>query len=257
MSITDSVPGMRAGSTTRNVIVGVGYLILASVALTFLPVVVGIAVGANVGGSADRLSSVPGVGSGGGVVSGVAVGVYSFALLGVLGAVLPDDGSPEETRQRIDGAAATATDTEPRATTHTATPGTTATETAIPTPTVTPTLTPTTTPTSTPTATSTPTPTATPTSTLTPTSTATATPTPTPTATPTPTPTPTPTATPTSTPIPASMNEEVDIPPLPSDGDYDCSHFDTGRQAQAVYEQDTSDPHGLDGDDDGEACESL
>lgn len=241
MSITDSVPGMRAGSTTRNVIVGVGYLILASVALTFLPVVVGIAVGANVGGSADRLSSVPGVGSGGGVVSGVAVGVYSFALLGVLGAVLPDDGSPEETRQRIDGAAATATDTEPRATTHTATPGTTATETAIPTPTVTPTLTPTTTPTSTPTATSTPTPTATPTSTLTPTSTATATPTP----------------TPTSTPIPASMNEEVDIPPLPSDGDYDCSHFDTGRQAQAVYEQDTSDPHGLDGDDDGEACESL
>lgn len=31
-------------------------------------------------------------------------------------------------------------------------------------------------------------------------------------------------------------------------GDYDCADFNT----QAVYEQDTSDPHGLDGDDDGE-----
>ncbi len=32
-------------------------------------------------------------------------------------------------------------------------------------------------------------------------------------------------------------------------GDYDCADFNT----QAVYEQDTCDPHGLDGDDDGEA----
>lgn len=48
-----------------------------------------------------------------------------------------------------------------------------------------------------------------------------------------------------------------DIPPPPADGDYNCSDFDTHDQAQEVYERDTSDPHGLDGDDDGIACESL
>lgn len=47
------------------------------------------------------------------------------------------------------------------------------------------------------------------------------------------------------------------LPPLPPDGDYDCSHFDTQKQAQQVLERDSSDPHRLDGDDDGVACESL
>lgn len=48
-----------------------------------------------------------------------------------------------------------------------------------------------------------------------------------------------------------------DIPPLPPDGDYDCSHFDTQDQAQQVLENTPGDPHRLDGDDDGIACESL
>jgi hypothetical protein len=42
---------------------------------------------------------------------------------------------------------------------------------------------------------------------------------------------------------------------------YDCSDFDTQEEAQAVYDQDTSDPYGLDEDDpspdDGIACEAL
>ncbi len=41
---------------------------------------------------------------------------------------------------------------------------------------------------------------------------------------------------------------------------YDCSDFDTQEEAQAVYEEDTSDPYGLDEDDgadDGIACETL
>ncbi|WP_336346114.1 CHRD domain-containing protein [Halalkalicoccus ordinarius] len=42
-----------------------------------------------------------------------------------------------------------------------------------------------------------------------------------------------------------------------SDDDLDCEDFDTQEEAQEVYEQDTSDPHGLDGDNDGEACETL
>ena len=46
--------------------------------------------------------------------------------------------------------------------------------------------------------------------------------------------------------------------PTPSVGDLDCSDFATQAEAQQVYNQDTSDPHGLDGSpQDGMACESL
>lgn len=72
----------------------------------------------------------------------------------------------------------------------------------------------------------------------------------------TPTPTESPTPSPTLTP-PSEDGDEIDLPPLPADGDYDCGHFETQEQAQYVYEQDTSDPHRLDGDNDGVACESL
>ena len=84
---------------------------------------------------------------------------------------------------------------------------------------------------------------------------------PTSTATPEPTPTGTPTATPTpesATSTPSSEGGNgIDLPAEPSEGDYDCDDFETQEQAQDVYEQDTSDPHGLDSDDDGEACEGL
>ena len=39
--------------------------------------------------------------------------------------------------------------------------------------------------------------------------------------------------------------------------DLDCSDFSTQAQAQAVYNQDPSDPNGLDADNDGLACEAL
>ena len=39
--------------------------------------------------------------------------------------------------------------------------------------------------------------------------------------------------------------------------DLDCADFDTQEEAQAVLEEDLSDPHGLDGDNDGVACETL
>lgn len=38
---------------------------------------------------------------------------------------------------------------------------------------------------------------------------------------------------------------------------YNCSDFDTWEEAQDVYESDDSDPHYLDGDNDGIACEEL
>jgi hypothetical protein len=39
--------------------------------------------------------------------------------------------------------------------------------------------------------------------------------------------------------------------------DLNCSDFATQEEAQAVYNQDPSDPNGLDRDNDGIACESL
>lgn len=47
------------------------------------------------------------------------------------------------------------------------------------------------------------------------------------------------------------------IPPLPSDGNYDCADFETQAQAVVVLKQDPSDPHYLDGDGDGIPCEDL
>ncbi len=47
------------------------------------------------------------------------------------------------------------------------------------------------------------------------------------------------------------------IPPVPSDGDYNCSDFETQQQARAVLDRDPSDPHNLDGDGEGVPCESL
>ena len=75
---------------------------------------------------------------------------------------------------------------------------------------------------------------------------------PTPASLPTGAPTPTPVLTPTPTPM------SVDFPkPLP---DRNCSDFDTWSEAQAFYEEQggpESDPHKLDRDGDGVACQSL
>ncbi|MGP1385156.1 MAG: thermonuclease family protein [Thainema sp.] len=64
-----------------------------------------------------------------------------------------------------------------------------------------------------------------------------------------------------SSPVPTSQP-----PNLPSTGDNlpacinsdcDCSDFSTQAEAQRVLEAFPGDPHRLDGDDDGQACESL
>ena len=51
--------------------------------------------------------------------------------------------------------------------------------------------------------------------------------------------------------------EEINVPPLPPDSDYDCDDFETQQQAQYVLETEAGDPHGLDRDGDEFACESL
>lgn len=39
--------------------------------------------------------------------------------------------------------------------------------------------------------------------------------------------------------------------------DFDCADFATQEEAQAEFDKDRSDPHGLDADSDGIACETL
>jgi hypothetical protein len=56
---------------------------------------------------------------------------------------------------------------------------------------------------------------------------------------------------------PKSSRTDAAVPPLPSDGNYDCADFETRAQAMAVLKQDPSDPHYLDGDGDGIPCEDL
>jgi Protein of unknown function (DUF1524)/Excalibur calcium-binding domain len=54
-----------------------------------------------------------------------------------------------------------------------------------------------------------------------------------------------------------SPGKGLEIPPLPSDGNYDCADFETRAQATAVLNRDAGDPHYLDGDSDGIPCEDL
>lgn len=122
---------------------------------------------------------------------------------------------------------------------------------------------PTMTPSMTATATSTGTATATPTLTGTPTATGTATQTRTPTTTPTRTLTPTQTMTPTRTATPTATATRSAPPGCSTCAAdvYNCSDFDTQEEAQACfdycYDQVGYDVHGLDGDGNGVACESL
>jgi Excalibur calcium-binding domain len=47
------------------------------------------------------------------------------------------------------------------------------------------------------------------------------------------------------------------VAPAQQGGDLDCADFQFQEDAQVVYDQDPSDPNGLDGDGDGVACEEL
>ena len=60
---------------------------------------------------------------------------------------------------------------------------------------------------------------------------------------------------PTPVSLPETTPPETSLPD--SAVDLDCADFSSQEEAQAFYEQDLSDPSGLDGDGDGVACESL
>jgi micrococcal nuclease len=64
-----------------------------------------------------------------------------------------------------------------------------------------------------------------------------------------------------TTPVPGDSGNSRDFPPPSNNPDasdpYDCSDFDSQEQAQRYFEQHPDDKSGLDGNGDGEACESL
>ena len=78
-------------------------------------------------------------------------------------------------------------------------------------------------------------------------------------------PTPTPTTAPTPTPVPTGQGPAATETPTPTvapepEDTHNCSDFDTWQQAQSFFESEggpSSDPHNLDGNDDGVACQSL
>jgi hypothetical protein len=61
----------------------------------------------------------------------------------------------------------------------------------------------------------------------------------------------------TGTATPPATPTQSQPPATPTTSDLDCADFATQEEAQAVYNADTSDPNGLDADDDGIACETL
>lgn len=94
---------MRAKSPVRNALLSAAYLVCLPVAIVFLPVTLAIVGGFNVRGAADRLSTLPGVGRGGGAVAALVGAASGFLLLAALDVVLPDERNT--TQREIDGAA--------------------------------------------------------------------------------------------------------------------------------------------------------
>lgn len=99
MAFTEYVPGMKPGSTIRNIIVGLIYLFF----IYLTPFVLAYAVFTNRNGIADELSGIPGISKGGGVVSAVAICVIAFVALGIIGSVLPADDTTTGTDSATSG----------------------------------------------------------------------------------------------------------------------------------------------------------
>lgn len=102
MAFTEFVPGMKPGSMIRNVIVGFLYVLF----FYLIPFVLAYAVFRNRNGIADKLSDIPGISSGGGIVSAGVIFLISFVVLSIIAAALPADEAPrpDETSTGSDGA---------------------------------------------------------------------------------------------------------------------------------------------------------
>lgn len=87
VAFAEFVPGMKAGSVIRNLFVGFIYLFF----FYLIPFVLAYTVFTNRNGVADKLSGIPGIAEGGGVVSAVAVFLFGIVAVSVIMAGLPAD----------------------------------------------------------------------------------------------------------------------------------------------------------------------
>lgn len=90
VAFTEFIPGMKPGSTIRNIIVGFLYLFF----FYLIPFVLAYAVFTNRNGIADKLSGIPGISTDGGLVSALAIFLISIVTIGVITAALPAEEAP-------------------------------------------------------------------------------------------------------------------------------------------------------------------
>lgn len=90
VAFTEFIPGMKPGSTIRNIIVGFLYLFF----FYLIPFVLAYAVFTNRNGIADKLSGIPGISTDGGLVSALAIFLISIVSIGVITAALPAEEAP-------------------------------------------------------------------------------------------------------------------------------------------------------------------
>lgn len=107
MSLASRVPFMEEGSTARNAIVALGYLLLSPIllviALFSLPFVAAYKV--YTGDWSEKLSRLPGIEPGGGAVPAAVAFVYAFVLVGSVVAIAPggDTGDSPEAAGAVEG----------------------------------------------------------------------------------------------------------------------------------------------------------
>lgn len=119
MGITESVPGMKAERTARNLLLGwiyfLGLLFILPFVLLAIPIAVAVAVGTNWRNLADRLAAsplgrLPGVDPGGGLLAGGAVLGYAVLSLMLIGGVSALGGAPGDGGGSLTEDVGTATD---------------------------------------------------------------------------------------------------------------------------------------------------
>lgn len=118
MSIAEGIPGMRPGATIRNIVVLLVAIVFLPLLVLAFPVIIGVAVGRNYGGTAERLAVLPGIESKGGVKAGVIAFGYMIVVIAIIGTIggtgstsNGGEASPTVTETPTATSTATATDT--------------------------------------------------------------------------------------------------------------------------------------------------
>lgn len=148
MSITERLPGMRPGHTTRNVFVALFYPTAAALLFLASPLLIAAATARDYRGTAGRLERLPGITSSGGLQAGAVAGCYTLVVVALVVSASGTD-STQSPPPQVDHASPPPTITTTAPATPTAAPPATTAASTTARPTTTTTATPTPTPTTT------------------------------------------------------------------------------------------------------------